>query len=123
MKKEKISVVWNSEVEEILGTDAVTGIRIRDTSGKTSELKADAVFVAVGMIPMSQLAEDIGVMLTDDGFIKTDRGGRTNIPRIYAAGDVTGGARQIVTAVGDGAAAAIAVFEDIANPYWKRTPK
>jgi len=45
---------------------------------------------------------------------------RTSIPFVYAAGDITGGVKQIVTAVSQGAAAALTVFEDISSPYWKK---
>jgi thioredoxin reductase (NADPH) len=57
------------------------------------------------------------IELTDEGFIKHDNY-RTNIPGIYAAGDVLGGYKQIVTAAGHGAEAAMVIFEDIINPYW-----
>jgi thioredoxin reductase (NADPH) len=81
-------------------------------------MKCDAVFVAIGENPDNTLASDIGVKLDDEGFIITDRYGRTNIPRIYGAGDITGGLKQIVTAVGSGAAAATSAFDDIKHPYW-----
>jgi len=54
------------------------------------------------------------------GYVKRDERHRTDIPGIYAAGDVEGGYKQIVTATGQGAEAAMAVFEDLVNPYWKR---
>jgi len=117
--KEKIPTLWNSVVEEITGTRTVTGIKIRNIKTKILELmKCDAVFVAIGENPDNTLASDIGVKLDDEGFIMTDRFGRTNIPRIYGAGDITGGLKQIVTAVGSGAAAATSAFEDIKHPYW-----
>jgi len=61
---------------------------------------------------------EIGIRLDESGFIEVDRKSRTNIPRIYAAGDVTGSVRQIVTAVGEGSTAVIAAFEDMSHPYW-----
>ena len=51
--------------------------------------------------------------------VKHDERHRTNIPGIYSAGDVEGGYKQIVTASGQGSAAAISIFEDLINPYWK----
>jgi thioredoxin reductase (NADPH) len=71
------------------------------------------VFVAIGEIPANQLAIDIDPPLDEAGFIKIDRFGRTIIPRIYAAGDITRGIRQIVKTVGEGAAAAISIFDDM----------
>lgn len=121
LEREGIPVLWNSAVIEIMGDEHVTGVKLRNVKDETeSEMALEGVFVAVGHAANVELAEELGVGLTEDGFIKTDRGMRTNIPRIYAAGDVTGGVRQIVTAVGDGSTAALSVFEDIANPYWKK---
>ena len=58
--------------------------------------------------------------LTGDGYIKHDSRHRTNIKGIYSAGDVEGGYKQIVTAAGQGSEAALAIFEDLVNPYWKK---
>ncbi len=117
-----IEVLWNSEVEEFLGADSgLTGARLRDVvSGETRVVDVDGAFVAIGWIPNSQLAQDIGVRVDDYGFIQVDRHMRTNIPRIYACGDVIGGVQQIVTAVGEGSTAALSLFEDLSNPYWKK---
>ena len=59
------------------------------------------------------------VELTPEGYIKRDSWHRTNIPGVYSAGDVEGGYKQIVTAAGQGLEAALAIFEDLVNPYWK----
>jgi len=121
LEREGIPVIWNSVVAEILGDETVTGVRLRNVADESeTEVATDGVFVAVGHVANVELAEQLGVTLDEDGFIKTDRSKRTNIPRIYAAGDVTGGVRQIVTAVGDGSTAALSAFEDMANPYWKK---
>ncbi len=121
VKREKIRVIWNATVEEITGQEKVEGVRLKSTKdGALTEEKTDAVFVSVGEDPNSELARLVGLDLSQDGSISVDRKGRTNIPRVYAAGDVTGGVRQIVTAVGEGATAAISAFEDISNPYWLR---
>jgi len=119
LEREKITVFWNTEVVEILGEKQVTGVKVKNIKdGKEKELKIDAVFVAVGEIPNNQLASQIGLKLDEYGYVIIDRYGRTNIPRVYAAGDITGGVRQIVTAVGGGASAASSAFEDISKPYW-----
>ena len=112
-----IPALLNTTPVEILGTDGkVTALRVRDTTTEEErELPTDAVFVAIGLNPNTEIAEELGLALTDNGFIKTDAGKRTSIPRIYAAGDVTGGSQQIVNAVGDGSTAALAVFEDMAR--------
>lgn len=87
-------------------------------TGKTQVLPVDGVFVAVGYQPAVELARRTGVMLTEDGYIKKDSRHRTNIPGIYSAGDVEGGYKQIVIAAGQGSEAALAIFEDLVNPYW-----
>jgi len=119
VEQEKIPVIWNTEVTEVLGDKLVNGVKIKNKKdGSAKELKTDAVFVAIGEVPNNQLASQIGLKLDEYGYVTIDRYGRTNIPRVYAAGDITGGVRQIVTAVGEGASAASSAFEDISRPYW-----
>ena len=115
-----IPVLWNAEVKEIRGKERVEEVVLVDNrSGKESVFKTNGVFIAIGYEPSVELAKKIGVELTEDGFIKHDERHRTNIPGIYSAGDVEGGYKQIVTASGQGSAAAISIFEDLINPYWK----
>lgn len=116
----KIPVLRNSEVREILGDKIVTGVRIENTkTGKTEEMPVDGAFISIGYEPVNELAKKTGVELDEAGYVKADHQQRTNVPRIYAVGDITGGVKQIVTAVGQGAVAAMTAFEDLANPYWK----
>jgi len=115
-----IPVLWNAEVKEIRGKERVEEVLLLDNrSGKESVFKTNGVFIAIGYEPSVELAKKIGVELNEDGFIKHDERHRTNIPGIYSAGDVEGGYKQIVTASGQGSAAAISIFEDLINPYWK----
>ena len=124
VKQEKIKVLWNSEVEEIKGSDHVEKVLlINNATNEFRTIDTDAVFVSIGVTPMNQLAVQIGLKLDESGYVKVDRFGRTNIPRLYAAGDITGGVRQIVTAVGEGATAATSAFEDISHPYWQPVQK
>lgn len=119
LKNEGVEVVYDSEVDRILGTDRVTGLDVRNNrTGLVSRLKLDGVFVSIGYRPNVDLAQRIGVELTEDGYIKKDARHRTNIPGIYSAGDVEGGYKQIVIAAGQGSEAAMALFEDLINPYW-----
>lgn len=120
--KAGIPVIWNAEVEAFVpGPEGLAAVRLRDTAdGGVRELKVDGAFLAIGWNPNTALAQQLGVRLDDYGSIEVDRGMRTNIPRVYACGDVIGGVQQIATAVGEGATAALAVFEDITNPYWLR---
>jgi thioredoxin reductase (NADPH) len=117
----KIPVFWDTVVEEIIEGQEVTAVKLRDLrTGKVITKPADGVFVAVGEVPSSQLAAELGLDMDPGGFITVDRSFRTNIPFVYAAGDVAGGIRQIVAAVHGGAAAALSCFEDLMNPYYRR---
>ena len=114
-----ISVLWNTEIKEISGEHRVEAIQIvNNKSGESSTFKTDGVFIAVGYLPAVELAEMMGLEINEDGYIKHDGKHRTNVPGIYSAGDVEGGYKQIVTASGQGAEAAMTIFEDMINPYW-----
>jgi thioredoxin reductase (NADPH) len=120
MLTNNIPVLFNTEVKEIRGKDRVQEVLLyNNRTQKNTTMAIDGVFVAVGYTPAVELARKIGVELTPEGYIKRDERHRTNLPGIYAAGDVEGGYKQIVTATGQGAEAAMAIFEDLINPYWK----
>jgi thioredoxin reductase (NADPH) len=115
-----IPILYDTEVKAIEGKERVQRVRLMNAqTGKSSDLAVDGVFVAIGYQPAVGLAQKIGVELNEDGYIQHDAFHRTNIPGIYSAGDVEGGYKQIVTATGQGAAAAMTIFEDLINPYWK----
>ena len=114
-----IEVLWDTEVEEIKGKEKVSEVLLRNNrTGLTYPLPVQGVFVAIGYEPSVDLAKKLGIELGPDGFIKHDSNHRTNIPGIYSAGDVEGGYKQIVTAMGQGTEAALSVFEDLMHPYW-----
>ena len=118
----KIPVLMDTVVEEIVGGDTVTAVRLRNLKTDKAETRPiDGVFVAVGEVPSNQLASELGLELDQGGFVVVDKTFRTNVQYVYAAGDVSGGIRQIVAAVHGGAAAALACFEDLANPYYRRS--
>ena len=112
--------IFDTVVEEIVGDEKVTAVKLKNLkTGAGTTLPIEGVFVSIGFNPNSGLAREVGIAVGEDGFIKVDRSMRTNIPRVYAAGDLSGGVRQIVTAVGTGATAAVSAFEDLSGPYWK----
>ena len=116
-----IPALLNTVVDEIVGEDEVTAVKLRNLkTGAPETMGVNGVFVAVGEVPSSQLASELGLAMDPGGFVIVDRSFRTNVPFIYAAGDVSGGIRQIVAAVHGGAAAALSCFEDLTNPYYKR---
>ncbi|MGH3389755.1 MAG: thioredoxin-disulfide reductase [Actinomadura sp.] len=106
---EKIKFAWNSAVEEILGTDRLTGVRLRDTlTDELNTLEITGLFIAIGHEPRSELFT--GVLDTDDdGYLIVDSPTtKTKIPGVFASGDVVDHIyRQAVTAAGSGCAAAI----------------
>jgi thioredoxin reductase (NADPH) len=108
---EKIEFVLNAAVEEVLGTEDghVTGVRLRDTvTGEPSELEADGLFVAIGHDPNTTLFLD-WLDHDEQGYLTPEPGStRTNIPGVFAAGDVQDHVyRQAVTAAGSGTMAAL----------------
>ena len=108
MKNEKISFFWNSAVEDILGNDLVTGVRVKNlVTGKVTELPCAGVFVAIGHRPNTTLFS--GQLDMDaKGYIRTTKGTATSVPGVFAAGDVQDSTyRQAVTAAGSGCMAAI----------------
>jgi thioredoxin reductase (NADPH) len=110
-ENDRIDFVLNAVVEEVLGTDDghVTGVRLRDTvTGETSELDADGIFVAIGHDPNTALFLD-WLDHDEQGYLVTEPGStRTNIPGVFAAGDVQDHTyRQAVTAAGSGTMAAL----------------
>ena len=108
MKNDKISFRWNSMVEEVLGDDVVTGLRLRDAvTNDTATLDCKGVFVAIGHTPNTQLFR--GQIDTDaNGYIQTSHGTATNVPGVFAAGDVQDPHyRQAITAAGTGCMAAM----------------
>lgn len=108
MNNEKISFVWNSIVEDILGADVVTGVRLRNVvTGKIIDMPCAGVFVAIGHRPNTALFSG-QLDLDGKGYIRTHNGTATSVPGIFAAGDVQDSTyRQAVTAAGSGCMAAI----------------
>jgi thioredoxin reductase (NADPH) len=104
----KMRFVWDSVVEEILGQDTVTGVRVRNVkTDETSTIEANGVFVYVGLIPGTKLFEG-QLELTEQGYIVADTHQRTSVPGVFAAGDVQSpDFRQVVIAAGAGAKAVI----------------
>lgn len=111
---DKITVHTNVTVEEIVAeNETVTGVRVKDrTSSEECIVEADGVFVFIGLLPNTTFLEGGGVELDEVGLIKTDADLRTNLPGVFAAGDVRSHATmQIASAVGDGATAALKIRE------------
>ena len=102
-----IRFVWNSEVVELLGEEILSGIKVKNlVSGEVQQLEIQGLFVSIGRKPATDLVKE-QLTLDDAGYIMAGEETKTNLPGVYAVGDVrTKELRQIVTAVADGAMAA-----------------
>lgn len=120
LENKKIEMVWNSAVEAILGDDQVTGAAIVNLkTGEKRDIKADGLFVAIGIHPNSELIKDV-ITMSEAGFVLTNDCMQTNIPGIYAAGDLRQKPLwQLITAASDGAVAAVSaqryIIEEFGN--------
>lgn len=117
-KKANVEFLFNKIVKEIKGTDKVESVIVKDTNNsETSTISVDGVFVSIGVIPQNELAKKLGIKLDDKGYIIVDKQMRTNVKGVYAAGDITGGLRQVVTAAAEGAIAALTSTEVLGKKY------
>ena len=116
----KISFAWDSEVSQIHGEDKLTGVTLRNVNTQeTQELEISGLFVAIGHDPRSELIR--GQIDTDDqGYVVTAHGTATNIPGVFACGDLVDHTyRQAITAAGSGCAAALDTERYLANLFDK----
>ena len=108
-QNEKMEFIWNSTIEEVLGEDNVQGVKIKNLkTGRSSELACQGVFFFVGMIPSTHFLKESGIVM-DRGYIPVNELMETNLEGVYAVGDNrVKYLRQVVSAAGDGATAAVA---------------
>lgn len=113
-KNEKIEVIWNHALEEVVGIESparsVTGARLKNTvDGSIKEIAIDGIFIAIGHKPNSDIFKNSGLEIDDEGYIITKKGSaKTNIDGVFAAGDIQDKIyRQAITAAGSGCMAAL----------------
>jgi thioredoxin reductase (NADPH) len=123
-ENDKIEVVWNSIVTAVLGKETVSGVRLSNVeTGEETTLAVDGVFTYIGTVPNTQLFEG-QLELDDRGYIVTDQRMHTSVPGVFAAGDVQERVlRQVVTAVGSGAIAAMEAERFIAEMEGQAQPE
>lgn len=116
MNAENVEFRWNSTVEELLHGERLTGVRLRNAvTGEESVVECDGIFVSVGRKPATELVKD-QLELDQSGYVIAGESTMTNIPGVYAVGDVrTKELRQVVTAVADGAMAVHAAEKYLAE--------
>jgi thioredoxin reductase (NADPH) len=106
---EKIEFVFNSEVSELIGENKLEKVKLKD--GK--EIELDGLFIEIGGSPNTELLEELEIEL-ENGSVKVDNAQRTNVPGVFAAGDLTNRPfKQIVCAAGDGATALSTAFKEL----------
>jgi thioredoxin reductase (NADPH) len=114
LEKAGVHILWNSVVKEIKGDKAVRSLVRYDKKREIEdELPVEGVFMSIGEEPVNELAVQMGIKMDKNGYIITDKSQRTNLERAYAAGDITGGVRQVVVACAEGAIAATSAYNDL----------
>lgn len=106
----KIDIIWNSEVIDVLGNDFVSGVTLKDTkTGNESNFACEGLFVAIGHTPATSLFKDI-LPTNEKGYLEINHDTSTKISGVFAAGDVADSRyRQAITAAGEGCKAALEV--------------
>ncbi len=107
-QNQKIKVIYNTNLKEIKGKEKLEKVILDNSYKNSKELKIDGLFVEIGSDPNTFLAERLNVELDEEGYIKINADGSTNIQGVWAAGDITSGSnkfKQIVTAAAEGAVA------------------
>ncbi len=113
----RIEIINHTNVVEIAGDDVVREV-VMERHGRTERLEVDGVFVAIGGVPRSELAVKLGVEVNEKGEVVTDKKGRTSMPGVFAAGDVTsGGFRQAIISVAEGVSAAYSAYRYLTSEY------
>jgi thioredoxin reductase (NADPH) len=113
-----VHFLFNTIVEEIYGNESVSSVGLFNLrTSERSRLTVDGVFASVGVLPQNEIAKSLQLKLDEDGYIMVDNAQRTNVRGVYAAGDITGGLRQVVTACAKGAVAALSSTEVLGKKY------
>jgi len=121
MQEKKVSVHYDVEITKIHGNEMVNGVSLKSiTSGSTTLVSIDGVFVFVGLDPNTEYLTD-AFELDAGGHIETDSSMRTSSPGLLAAGDIrANSASQLITACGDGSTAALSAFRYVVNGMWRQ---
>lgn len=117
-REKGVHFVFNTIVEEIKGTENVTSVSLFNLeTSERSSVPVEGVFASVGVLPQNQIAKELQLQTNEDGYIIVDSQQRTSVRGVYAAGDITGGLRQVVTACAKGAMAALSSTEVLGKKY------
>jgi thioredoxin reductase (NADPH) len=113
-----VHFLFNTVIEEITGKETVSSVSLfnLETTAR-STLPTEGVFASVGVLPQNEIAKALKLKTNDDGYIVVDSEQRTSVRGVYAAGDITGGLRQVITACAKGAVAALSSTEVLGKKY------
>lgn len=113
-----VELILDTTLEEIRGNKFVNSISIKNVkTGRIKKLDVDGVFVSIGVVPSTVMEKGEGIEVDGRENIVVNRNQETNIPGVFAAGDVTGGVMQVATAVGEGCVAALSAYKYTKKPY------
>lgn len=120
--KNNVEILWNAEIQEILGDKLVNSVSIiENKTKKKSIIPTDAVFVQIGEAPNNKIIQNTNIKTDKKGHIIVDSAQRTNVSGIFAAGDLTNHpVKQIGTAVGQGITAGLEAYSYIKRPYYRK---
>ena len=114
----QVKIMYSTHVDSIHGGQKVDYLKLHDLKkDKKFNFSVDGIFVSIGEAPQNTLAKELGVKLDEKGYIIVDRQQKTNVRGVYAAGDITGGLRQVITACAEGAIAALSSTEVLGKKY------
>jgi alkyl hydroperoxide reductase subunit F len=117
--RKNITIIQDSHITALQGEKFLSGITLKSGSGKEQTISLDGVFIEIGWLPNTDMVEGL-VDLNDKKEIVIDINGKTSVPGIFAAGDVTNvKSKQIIIAAGDGAKAALEVYEYLMKSFRK----
>ncbi len=114
LDEREIPIIWDTVLDEIKGEMLVNKVVLHHLKKDIKkEYDIDGIYIAIGESPVNEIAESIGVEIDKRGYINADKSQETNIPFVYAAGDITDGVNQWVVACSEGAIAALSAYDDL----------
>ena len=123
LEKAGVKVIWNSNLEKVEGDNVVKKMVLKDSNTNEEQaIDIDGIFIEVGEVPTTELVKSAGIEVTDRNFIKVNDKFETNIPGVYAAGDVAGTLAQVIVAAAGGAVAATNAYLWINGGFYGEKP-
>lgn len=114
IKGSTVELVWFKIIDAVAGTNRLDKITLKDTkTGELTEMEVEGLFIEIGAAPSTELVRGLGINISEKGHVLVNPKQETNVPGVYAAGDVTGRLAQISVAVGDATVASVSAYEYI----------